>query len=92
MFSAASVYVLHRGFVPRPHTNHKTSLKRGFAIASFIRSGKNSQHSSADHHRKLFLLDLNPLYHRTIKSIALGVNDAAYVTLPPFSVRTTAMI
>ncbi|MBQ3316068.1 MAG: hypothetical protein IJG70_08975, partial [Kiritimatiellae bacterium] len=34
MFSAASVYVLHRGFVPRPHTNHKTSLKRGFAIAS----------------------------------------------------------
>ncbi|MBQ3315120.1 MAG: hypothetical protein IJG70_04085, partial [Kiritimatiellae bacterium] len=36
MFSAASVYVLHRGFVPRPHTNHKTSLKRGFAIASLV--------------------------------------------------------
>ena len=36
IFSGASFHVLHYGFVSRPRTNHKTSLKRGFAIASLI--------------------------------------------------------
>lgn len=29
-----AVHVLHYEFIPRPHSNHQTSLKRGIVIAS----------------------------------------------------------